>query len=272
MKAIIPAAGHGTRFFPASKVIPKELLPVGRKPAIQWIVEEALEAGVDEVIIVTSPEKSLLRRYFTEEPIWYERLQNKAEAKAALEEVDLLSKRIRFVEQAEQLGLGHAVLQAAPLLKGEDEPILILLGDALVLSSTPCACEMAEISRENNGASVVGLEQVPDEKVSRYGIVAGKKLENPNVLKLTGLIEKPSLEEAPSNLAIAGRYLLHPRIFKLLENTHAGHGGEIQLTDAISSLLQEIPVLGFQYPGKRYDIGNPQGYLETLNAFAGSKS
>jgi UTP--glucose-1-phosphate uridylyltransferase len=183
----------------------------------------------------------LLRRYFTEEPIWYERLQNKAEAKAALEEVDLLSKRIRFVEQAEQLGLGHAVLQAAPLLKGEDEPILILLGDALVLSSTPCACEMAEISRENNGASVVGLEQVPDEKVSRYGIVAGKKLENPNVLKLTGLIEKPSLEE-------------------------------IQLTDAISSLLQEIPVLGFQYPGKRYDIGNPQGYLETLNAFAGSKS
>jgi UTP--glucose-1-phosphate uridylyltransferase len=267
MKAIIPAAGYGTRFFPASKVIPKELLPVDGKPAIQWIVEEALAAGAEEVIIVTSPEKSLLRRYFTEDPIWYERLQNKAEAKAALQAVDQISAKIRFVEQTEQLGLGHAVLQAAPLCQGEEDPILILLGDALVLGATPCACEMVEISRRHKGASVVGLEEVPIEKVSRYGIVAGKVLEGESLLELTGLVEKPSPEDAPSRLAIAGRYLLHSQIFETLASTRAGHGGEIQLTDAIRSLLTSHTVLGFQYPGKRYDIGNPQGYLQTLNAF-----
>ena len=267
MKAIIPAAGHGTRFFPASKVIPKELLPVAGKPAIQWIVEEALDAGADEVIIVTSPEKTLLQKYFTAEPIWYERLKNKEVAKAALKKVDEISAKIRFVDQTEQLGLGHAVLQAAPLMKDEKDPVLILLGDALVLSETPCARTMVEASRIHGNASVVGLEQVPPEKVSRYGIVAGEKTEQNNLLQLSALVEKPALEDAPSNLAVAGRYLLHPRIFELLEDTQAGHGGEIQLTDAISSLLQELPVLGYRYPGKRFDIGNPAGYLQTLKAF-----
>ena len=267
MKALIPAAGYGTRFFPASKVIPKELLPVGAKPAIQWIVEEALSAGVDEVIIITSPEKTLLRSYFEEDPIWYERLKNRDEATAALKRVDEISSRIRFVEQTAQLGLGHAVLQAAPLLKDEKEPVLILLGDALVHSNPPCSCKMVELSRSYNGASVVGLEEVPPEKVSRYGIVAGEQLDGENIIKLTGLVEKPSLKEAPSHLAIAGRYLLHPKIFDLLAETNAGHGGEIQLTDAIRSLLASQTVLGYQYPGTRYDIGNPQGYLETLEAF-----
>ncbi len=250
-------------------MIPKELLPVGAKPAIQWIVEEALAAGADEVIIVTSPEKSLLRRYFTEDPLWQTRLAHRAEAAAALRQVDLLSARIRFVEQREQLGLGHAVLQAAPLLRDEREPILILLGDALVLSDTPCACAMMEISRAYAGASVVGLEQVPPEKVSRYGIAAGEAMDDPRLLRLTGVVEKPSLAAAPSRLAVAGRYLLHPRIFEILAGTPAGHGGEIQLTDAIRVLLTEHPVLGFRYPGQRFDIGNPAGYLETLNGFLG---
>lgn len=270
MKAIIPAAGHGTRFFPASKVIPKELLPVAGKPAIQWIVEEALDAGADEVIIVTSSEKTLLRKYFTEEPIWYERLKNKEAAKTALKKVDELSAKIRFVEQTEQLGLGHAVLQAAPLVKAETEPVLILLGDALVLSETPCARTMVEASQAYNNASVVGLEQVPQEKVSRYGIVAGSETERNNLYALTALVEKPAPEDAPSNLAIAGRYLLHPHIFDFLQKTGAGYGGEIQLTDAISSLLKEHPVYGYQYPGRRFDIGNPQGYLETLVAYTDS--
>ena len=268
MKAIIPAAGHGTRFFPASKVIPKELLPVAGKPAIQWIVEEALDAGVDEVIIVTSPEKTLLRQYFTEEPIWYERLKNKEAAKTALKKVDEISTKVRFVEQTEQLGLGHAVLQAAPLVKDEKDPVLILLGDALVLSETPCSRTMVEASKTYNNASVVGLEQVPPEKVSRYGIVAGEPTNQDNLYQLNTLIEKPSLDEAPSDLAIAGRYLLHPHIFDFLQKTGAGHGGEIQLTDAISSLLNDHPVYGYQYPGKRFDIGNPTGYLETLNEFS----
>ncbi|MFO7938045.1 MAG: UTP--glucose-1-phosphate uridylyltransferase [Kiritimatiellia bacterium] len=268
MKAIIPAAGHGTRFFPASKVIPKELLPVAGKPAIQWIVEEALDAGADEIIIVTSPEKALLRKYFTEEPVWYDRLKNKNAAKAALQKVDKISAKIRFVEQTAQLGLGHAVLQAAPLLSGTAEPVLILLGDALVLSDQPCAVSMVEASRMYGAASVVGLERVASDKVSRYGIVAGKETDRNNIYELSALVEKPSPEDAPSDLAIAGRYLLHPRIFDLLENTGAGHGGEIQLTDAVAALLKEFPVLGYRYPGRRFDIGNPAGYLITLNAYA----
>jgi len=268
MKAIIPAAGHGTRFFPASKVIPKELLPVKGKPALQWIVEEALEAGADEVVIVTSPEKDLLPRYFTADPVWYGRLAGKDAAISALKEVDAISAKVRFVEQKEQLGLGHAVLQAAPLLEGETEPVLILLGDALVLSETPCALQMVEASKAYGGASVVGLERVPPEKVSRYGIVAGTETERPGLYKLNRLVEKPEPENAPSDLAIAGRYLLHPCIFRLLAKTAAGHGGEIQLTDAIGSLLEEQPVFGYRYPGRRFDIGNPAGYLETLQAYS----
>ncbi|MFA7173724.1 MAG: sugar phosphate nucleotidyltransferase [Kiritimatiellia bacterium] len=267
MFALIPAAGYGTRFFPAAKVIPKELLPVGGKPAIQWIVEEALAAGAEEVIIITSPEKTLLRQYFIEEPRWYERLRNKPEAAASLRQVDHLSSKIRFVEQHEQLGLGHAVLQAASLLQDASEPVLVLLGDALVRSEIPCACAIMECSRAHDGASVVGLEQVPPEKVSRYGIAAGERLSDERLMRLTGLVEKPTLAEAPSCLAVAGRYLLHPQIFEILASTPPGHGNEIQLTDAIRTLLTEQPVLGFQYPGQRFDIGNPQGYLETLIAF-----
>ena len=229
MKALIPAAGHGTRFLPVTRVVPKEMLPVGSKPAIQLIVEEALAAGADEVVIVTSPEKEIIKRY-------------------------------------EQKGLGHAVLQAADALAGETDPVLVLLGDALVSGEAPSAA-MAAISRAHGGASVVGLERVPRERISRYGIVAGTP-EDDRVLKLTDLVEKPQPENAPSDLAIAGRYLLHPDIFTLLASQTPGHGGEIQLTDSIRRLLAARPVYGYRYPGRRHDIGNPQGYLETLQAFA----
>ena len=224
MKALIPAAGHGTRFLPVTRVFPKEMLPVGSKPAIQLIVEEALAAGADEVVIVT------------------------------------------WAYQTEQKGLGHAVLQAADALAGETEPVLVLLGDALVSGEAPSAA-MAAISRAHGGASVVGLERVPRERISRYGIVAGTP-EDDRVLKLTDLVEKPQPENAPSDLAIAGRYLLHPDIFALLASQTPGHGGEIQLTDSIRRLLAARPVYGYRYPGRRHDIGNPQGYLETLQAFA----
>ena len=224
MKALIPAAGHGTRFLPVTRVVPKEMLPVGSKPAIQLIVEEALAAGADEVVIVTSPEKEIIKRYFDGDPD--------------------LAARIRWAYQTEQKGLGHAVLQAAEALAGETEPVLVLLGDALVSGEAPSAA-MAAISRAHDGASVVGLERVPRERISRYGIV-----------------------NAPSDLAIAGRYLLHPDIFALLASQTPGHGGEIQLTDSIRRLLAARPVYGYRYPGHRHDIGNPQGYLETLQAFA----
>lgn len=273
MKALIPAAGHGTRFLPASKTIPKEMLPVGARPAIQLIVEEALDAGADEVVIVTSPDKPSIRRHFEADAEWRARCASRPEADAELAHLEEIGRRIRWAVQAEQRGLGHAVLQAADILRGEKEPVLVLLGDALVSGEAPSAA-MAAISRATGGASVVGLEEVPAEKVSRYGIVKGERVEmsgvGGEVLKLADLVEKPRLEEAPSRLAIAGRYLLDPMVFDLLATQRPGYGGEIQLTDAIRRLLAQRPVYGYRYPGRRHDIGNPAGYLETLQAFAAS--
>ena len=274
MKALIPAAGYGTRFLPASKTIPKEMLPVGAKPAIQLIVEEALAAGADEVVIVTSPDKPSLKHHFDPDPVWHARCAKKPEIDAELVHLEEIGRRITWTYQTEQKGLGHAVLQAADILKGETEPILILLGDALVSGKAPSQA-MAAISHTFNGASVVGLEEVPLEKVSRYGIVKGDPVEAPaeaqdgTVLKLSDLVEKPAPEAAPSRFAIAGRYLLDPEIFSLLATQTPGKGGEIQLTDSIRRLLSSKPVYGFRYPGHRHDIGNPHGYFETLQAFAG---
>ena len=257
MKALIPAAGHGTRFLPVTRVVPKEMLPIGAKPALQLIVEEALAAGADEVVIVISPEKEIIRRYFEGDPE--------------------LAPRIRWSLQTEQKGLGHAVLQAADALADEQEPVLVLLGDALVSGEAPSAT-MAAISQAYGGASVVGLEEVPLERVSRYGIVKGlegfKGLDGlkdlDRIVKIEDLVEKPAPDKAPSRLAIAGRYLLDPAIFGLLASQTAGVGGEIQLTDAIRRLLDIKPAYGYRYPGTRHDIGNPAGYLKALQAFAAS--
>ena len=271
MKALIPAAGHGTRFLPVTRVVPKEMLPIGAKPALQLIVEEALAAGADEVVIVISPEKEIIRRYFEGDPE--------------------LAPRIRWAFQTEQKGLGHAVLQAADVLADEQEPVLVLLGDALVSGEAPSAT-MAAISQACGGASVVGLEEVPLERVSRYGIVKGLNGFNglkgsnglngvnaPNglkdldrIVKIEDLVEKPASDKAPSRLAIAGRYLLDPAIFGLLASQTAGVGGEIQLTDAIRRLLDIKPAYGYRYPGTRHDIGNPAGYLKALQAFASAGS
>ena len=245
MTAIIPAAGKGTRFLPVTRVVPKEMLPVGAKPAIHCIADEAVDAGADDIVVIISEEKEIIRRYFEGDPE--------------------LSARIRWTYQTEQKGLGHAVLQGATLLASEKEPILVLLGDALVSGEAPSAA-MVDISRAHGGASVVGLEEVPMEKVSRYGIVKGEEA-GERVWKLTDLVEKPAPEAAPSRLAIAGRYLLDPAIFGLLATQTPGHGGEIQLTDSIRRLLAEKPVYGYRYPCRRHDIGNPAGYLETLEAF-----
>lgn len=247
MTAIIPAAGKGTRFLPVTRVVPKEMLPIGAKPAIHCIVDEAIAAGADDLVVVISGEKEIIRRYFDGEPS--------------------LNGRIRFVLQKEQRGLGHAVLQAAEGIAG---PVLILLGDALVTGPNPSR-EMVAVSRANGGASVIGLERVPKEKVGRYGIVAVERsqasLEAGGIARIVDLVEKPAPCSAPSDLAIAGRYLLDPGIFGLLATQSPGHGGEIQLTDAIRRLLATKPVYGYVYPGRRQDIGNPQGYLKALEAF-----
>ena len=275
MKALIPAAGYGTRFLPASKTVPKEMLPVGAKPAIQLIVEEALAAGADEVVIVTSPDKPSLKRHFDPDPVWHARCAKKPEIDAELTHLEEIGRRISWTYQTEQKGLGHAVLQAADILRGTSEPVLILLGDALVSGKAPSPA-MAAISRAFGGASVVGLEEVPLKKVSRYGVVKGDFVDAPAearegiVLKLSDLVEKPAPEVAPSRFAIAGRYLLDREIFNLLATQTPGKGGEIQLTDSIKRLLGTKPVYGFRYPGRRHDIGNPVGYFETLRAFAGT--
>jgi len=267
MKAIIPAAGIGSRFYPVAKSVPKEMLPIGSKPAIQLVVEEALAAGAEEVIIVTSQEKPSIMQYFTPDPTWHKRVSGKEEATRFLEDLDRISQSVRFVFQHEQLGLGHAVLQAASECAGEKEPVLILLGDALVKSDVPCSRELVEISREFGNASMVGLEEVPHEKESRYGIVGGKQVRD-NLFKLDRLIEKPSPDAAPSNLAIAGRYVLDPCVFGWLTSCPAGYAGEIQLTDAIQKMLESgFPVYGYRYSGRRFDIGNHDGYRETLLAY-----
>ena len=239
MKAIIPAAGHGTRFLPVTRVVPKEMLPIGAKPALELIVEEARAAGATEIVIVVSPGKELIREYFKGE------------------------RDVVFACQEEQRGLGHAVLQAAPAVAGEREPVLILLGDALV-PGCAASSEMVALSRAHGGAGVIGCERVPPEKVSRYGIL---RLDDAG--RIVDMVEKPRLEDAPSDLAVAGRYLLDPGLFRFLADQTPGVGGEIQLTDAIRRTLGERTVLAYPYPGRRQDIGNPEGYFKALEAYRG---
>ena len=234
MKAIIPAAGLGTRFLPVTRVVPKEMLPIGAKPALELIVDEARAAGASEVVIVISEGKELIRRYFEGQG------------------------DIRFVYQKEQKGLGHAVLQAEI-----DDDVLILLGDALVVGC--CAAkEMVDVSKAHGGAAVIGCERVPKEKVSRYGIM---KLDGDRIVDM---VEKPAIEEAPSDIAVAGRYLLPAAIFGYLKTQTPGKGGEIQLTDAIKRMLAERDAYAYVYPGKRQDIGNPDGYFAALEAYRGN--
>ena len=233
MKAIIPAAGLGTRFLPVARVVPKEMLPIGAKPALELIVDEARAAGASEVVIVISEGKELIRKYFEGQG------------------------DIRFVYQKEQKGLGHAVLQAEI-----DDDVLILLGDALVVGC--CAAkEMVDVSKAHGGAAVIGCERVPKEKVSRYGIM---KLDGDRIVDM---VEKPAVEEAPSDIAVAGRYLLPAAIFGYLKTQTPGKGGEIQLTDAIKRMLSEREAYAYVYPGKRQDIGNPDGYFAALEAYRG---
>lgn len=245
MKALIPAAGHGTRFAPWTKLVPKEMLPVGARPAIALIVDEAVAAGATEVVVITSPEKPLLKKWFELEP-----------AKV----------KITWVDQLEQHGLGHAVLQAAECFRNEEEPVLVLLGDALVSGGNASAA-MKSVSDANGGASVIGCEEVPREMVSRYGIMKPSEgSADGNFFELADIVEKPSVESAPSSLAVAGRYLLDPAVFRYLADQTVGVGGEIQLTDAIRRMMKEKRVFGYIYPGHRHDIGNPRGYLKALEA------
>ena len=257
-KAVIPAAGLGTRFLPVTKAVPKELIPILDKPMIQYEVEEAAAAGIEEVIVVTSEGKDALERYFSEDP-GLERHLAQGGATRLLEEVRRTSSmaRVSFVRQERPLGLGHAILTARDAVG--DEPFVVMLPDDIIWPSEEATLQMLRVY-ERYRSSVVAVEEVPLEAVSAYGVVDPAPVEE-RVYRVKGLVEKPEPQDAPSNLAIVGRYVLTPDIFECLERTTPGAKGEIQLTDGMALQLEHGPMYAYQFYGTRYDGGTPVGLL-----------
>lgn len=262
-KAIIPAAGLGTRFLPATKAQPKEMLPIVDKPAIQYIIEEAIASGIEEILIITGRNKRAIEDHF-DRNIELELLlkkQGKYDLLTLVEE--LSSVTIHYVRQKEAKGLGHAVLCAKQFVG--NEPFAVLLGDDIIDSSVPCLRQLIEVYEDYPG-TILGVQEVPQAKVSSYGIVKSVPVK-PNLWQAIDLVEKPPIHEAPSRLAVLGRYIIEPEVFSILENTPPGRGGEIQLTDALQR-LSEKPVYAYNFSGRRYDVGDKQGYLEATVEFA----
>jgi UTP--glucose-1-phosphate uridylyltransferase len=260
-KAVFPVAGLGTRFLPATKASPKEMLPVVDKPLIQYAAEEAEDAGAAQLVFVTGRHKRSIEDHFDKA---YElESELKAAGKAKLLDIvqNILPEHVNciYLRQAEARGLGHAVLCAKPVVG--NEPFAIILADDLIISEGPGVCEqMAEVY-ERTGASVLAVEEVPPHETDKYGIVETER-QSDGTLRVTSIVEKPAPDKAPSNLAVVGRYLLTPTIFDKLEQTRPGAGGEVQLTDAIADLLRDEPVIAHPFEGKRYDCGSKEGYLE----------
>ncbi|TMG32847.1 MAG: UTP--glucose-1-phosphate uridylyltransferase GalU [Chloroflexi bacterium] len=264
-KAVFPAAGLGTRFLPATKAQPKEMLPVVDKPIIQYGVEEAVAAGIDQIIVVTGRDKRAIVDHFD---ISFE-LEHYLKDRGKTRELQLVRKisdlvDITYIHQKEPLGLGHAVLMAKDVVG--NEPFAVFLADDIIRSHTPAIKQMMDVFAPRQ-ASVLALQQVEPDQVSRYGIVKVVKSDG-RVHEVIDMVEKPDPDKAPSNLAILGRYILKPSIFGILETTHEGVGGEIQLTDALRTLAQHETVLGLEFEGTYYDVGTVSGFLKTSIAFA----
>ncbi|MEU4427021.1 UTP--glucose-1-phosphate uridylyltransferase [Actinoplanes sp. NPDC024001] len=271
VKAVIPAAGLATRFLPATKAVPKELLPVVDRPVLQYIVEEAAQAGITDVLLVTGRGKTSMVDHFDRRPDVEQRLEEKGDQErlAAVRRTSELAD-IYTVRQGEPLGLGHAVGTAASHVG--DEPFAVLLGDEFVEEDQPLLPAMLDLQAETGGI-VLALLEVKPEETSRYGIASVERTGDSDTVKITGLVEKPAPEEAPSNLALIGRYVLPGKIFETIADTKPGAGGEIQLTDAMATLLAEgTPVHGIVYRGHRYDTGMPLGYLQTVVELAVKRS
>ena len=264
-KAIIPAAGLGTRFLPATKAMPKEMLPIVDKPTIQFIIEEAVESGIGDIIIVTGKGKRAIEDHFDHSFELEHNLFEKGKFDL-LEEVQKASKLvdIHYIRQKEPLGLGHAIWCARKFIG--NEPFAVLLGDDIVRAEKPCLKQMIEQYEQHN-SSIIGVQHVQDDEVSRYGIVDGQMISD-RVYQVKNLVEKPKKEDAPSNLAILGRYILNPRVFEILGSLPAGAGGEIQLTDAIAALNKYEAVLAYDFEGVRYDVGEKFGFIKTTIDFA----
>lgn len=266
-KAVFPVAGLGTRFLPATKTVPKEMLPIIDRPLIQYAVDEAVEAGCDTLIFVTNRYKHAVADYFDKA---YE-LEQKLERSGKVEQLELVRNvlpphvRAVFVTQAEALGLGHAVLCAKPIVG--DEPFAVLLPDDLIWNRGPGALKQMADAAEADGSSVIAVQDVPREQTGSYGIVATEAF-NGREGRISAIVEKPKPDVAPSTLAVVGRYVLDARIFSLLESTTPGAGGEIQLTDAIAALLAEKPVHAYRFQGTRFDCGTHIGLIEATIRYA----
>ena len=263
-KAIIPAAGLGTRFLPATKAMPKEMLPIVDKPTIQYIIEEAIESGIEDIIIVTGKGKRAIEDHFDNAPELEQNLVEK-------EKFELLEKvrqsanvEIHYIRQKEPKGLGHAVWCARKFIG--DEPFAVLLGDDIVQAQTPCLRQLMD-QYDETLSSVIGVQTVPENETNRYGIVDPIS-SNGRRYQVDTFVEKPALGTAPSNLAIMGRYIFTPEIFKFLEQQEVGAGGEIQLTDAIQKLNEIQRVFAYDFEGKRYDVGEKLGFIQTSLEFA----
>ncbi|MGG5460224.1 UTP--glucose-1-phosphate uridylyltransferase GalU [Clostridium sp. B9] len=265
-KAIIPAAGLGTRFLPATKAQPKEMLPIVDKPTIQYIIEEAVASGIEEILIVTGRNKKCIEDHFDKSV----ELEYELEKAGKSELLDLVKDitdlvDIHYIRQKEPRGLGHAINCARTFVG--DEPFAVLLGDDVVYNENkPCLKQLIDCYSEYH-TSILGVQTVPENDVNKYGIVNGIHIED-DVYKVTGLVEKPDVDKAPSNIAILGRYILTPKIFEILESTEPGKGGEIQLTDALLKLLDYEAIYAYNFEGKRYDVGDKLGFLKATVEYA----
>jgi UTP--glucose-1-phosphate uridylyltransferase len=266
-KAVFPAAGLGTRFLPATKAQPKEMLPLVDKPIIQYVIEEAVAAGITQIIIVTGRGKNAIEDHF-DVSYELEKLLEERGKTDLLEEVRRISNMISvsYVRQKETLGLGHAVLVARDLVG--DEPFAVMLGDDIIDAAVPCMRQMVEVF-EKHGGPVVAVHQVPRDEISAYGVIAGTTdAANDRLFRVSDMVEKPRREDAPSDLAIIGRYILTPDIFDILEKTPRDKGGEIQLTNGIRVLGERRPVYAYRFEGRRHDAGNKLGFLKATVEFA----
>lgn len=263
-KVIIPAAGLGTRFLPATKAMPKEMLPIVDKPTIQYIVEEAIASGIEDIIIVTGKGKRAIEDHFDNAFELEANLIKKEKFKLLEKVLESASVDIHYIRQKEPLGLGHAIWCARNFIG--NEPFGVMLGDDLVRSETPALKQLMG-QYEKTGSSVIGVEEVHADNIHRYGVIDAVSIDK-NLLQIRNLVEKPTRENAPSNLAIIGRYILTPEIFSFLGEMQIGKGGEIQLTDAIQRLRSIQDIYAYKFEGKRYDVGEQLGFIETTLAFA----
>jgi len=264
-KAVIPAAGLGTRFLPVTKSVPKEMLPIVDKPTIQYIIEEIVASGIEEILIINGRNKEMIINHFDKVPE-LEALLRAGGKTDVLEEVQAITNmaRIFSVRQKEAKGLGHAVLCAREFVG--NEPFAVVLGDDIVYNEGEPALKQMMDVYEKYEASVIGVQQVPENQVNKYGIVSGTRMED-RIYQVNDLVEKPAVGEAPSNMAILGRYIITPEIFDILEHTGKGAGGEIQLTDGLKTLANREKMLAYDFIGKRYDVGDKLGFLQATVEF-----